>query len=206
MTRVPPSVRPQDAALTTYGARFESEDGSYVRVTTRFPEVRMSEFRNLKAYAAIRNPGRLLEVPAEGRILDSLYPDAVIVRAEFVQPRPDEHDVVWTDWSLQGIGEDQFDGVLSITPIHHADAEQQARYVAASHRVLRRNGVLVLAEPERDSAVARFLDGFVHAGGCDTVGQRAGPKEEPSRGTRTRACANGTARKANQVKGRSRVT
>jgi SAM-dependent methyltransferase len=91
-----------------------------------------------------------------------LYPEAIINIADFVKPAPREESVIWTDWDLGGLQDDFYDGVFSITPVHHADDQQAKRYLHGVLRVLRPGGVLVFAEPELDSRVASFLNGFVH--------------------------------------------
>jgi SAM-dependent methyltransferase len=148
--------------FTDYYTRFSSETGEYTKVTEQFPEVRLAEFRNFQTYSALKNPLNLLQIPAEGNVLRYLYPDATIKIADFVKPAPREDHVFWTDWDLNGIEDDFYDGVFSITPIHHSDEQQANRYLRGALRALRPGGVVVFAEPELDSPVANFLNEFVH--------------------------------------------
>ena len=115
--------------------------------------MRLAEFENFKIYSGLKNPANLLQVPAEGNVLRYLYPESTIKIADFVKPAPQEDSVIWTDWDLSGIEDGFFDGVFSITPIHHADEQQTKRYLHGALRVLRPGGVIVFAEPEFDSKV-----------------------------------------------------
>lgn len=148
---------------SSYADRLAAHIDAYLETVIAYPAVRHGEFAALRDHAALVAPRRLLEVPAEGHMLDRLYPGADIVRADFLRVGVAGYaeTVAITDWGLAGMGESCFDGVLSVVPMHHASAPEKRAYLQGARRVLRPGGVLAFGEVEADSPEHRFLDGFV---------------------------------------------
>ena len=153
-----------NSANTSYQDRLSQHIDAYLSLVTNHPKVRLSEFESLAEYAQINHALNILEAPAEGRILEQLYPAAHIDRADFLKIRASEyaHKVLVTDWSLANINNSYYDAVLSLAPIHHANHTEKSQYVLGAHKALKPNGVLAFGEVEAGSSLHRFLDEFIH--------------------------------------------
>lgn len=154
----------KSAATTSYQDRLSQHIDAYLSLVTNHPKVRLSEFESLAEYAQINHALNILEAPAEGRILEQLYPAAHIDRADFLKIRASEYadKVLVTDWSLANINNSYYDAVLSLAPIHHANHTEKSQYVLGAHKALKPNGVLAFGEVEAGSSLHRFLDEFIH--------------------------------------------
>lgn len=151
--------------LVTYRDRLSSHIDSYLDAVLQAPGVRWAEFARLHEFARLDEPRRLLEVPAEGDMLERLYPGARIWRADFLKTGVAGYSdaLTVTDWSLANLPQAFFDGVLAVVPFHHAAPTEKRTFLQGVWRTLRPGGVLCLGEVEAGSRVHRFLDGFVDA-------------------------------------------
>lgn len=149
----------------SYQDRLSAHIDHYIQAVIDEPSVRLNEFQQLKSYAEVTNPIRVLEVPAEGKVLEMFYPGARIDRADFLKLQTSHYanSVMVTDWALTGIEHNVYDAVLAVVPFHHANASQKQLYVSGAWRALQPGGVLALGEVEADSAVHHFLDGFINS-------------------------------------------
>lgn len=161
---------------TPYAQRFAGHIDGYIDATLGAKEVRQREFEALYAFAGLDEPSSILEFPTEGAVAD-YYPRARIEYADQVRVGAAQlaARVQITDYAFSGI-EGGFDAVLSVVPIHHADAIQKACYLHAARRVLNPGGTLAFAEVGAGTTVHRFLDEFVDA---HTAGGHRGEYPEP---------------------------
>lgn len=152
----------------SYVDRLSQHVDDYILSVIEQPSVRLREFEELKDYAGLMNPRDILEVPAEGKVLDLLYPEAKIHRADYLKLNIADYgdDVMVTDWGLAGIHADFFDAVLAVVPMHHASREEKRDYLKGAHRSLKNSGVLAFGEVEDGSDVHRFLDEFINQHTC----------------------------------------
>ena len=153
-----------NSANTSYQDRLSQHIDAYLSLVTSHPLVRLSEFESLVEYAQINHAFNILEAPAEGRILEQLYPAAHIDRADFLKIKASEYadKVLVTDWSLANINNNYYDAVLSLAPIHHANSVEKNQYILGAHQALKPNGVLAFGEVEAGSSLHLFLDEFIH--------------------------------------------
>ena len=153
-----------NSANTSYQDRLSQHIDAYLSLVTNHPKVRLSEFESLAEYAQINHALNILEAPAEGRILEQLYPAAHIDRADFLKIKASEYadKVFFTDWSLANINNSYYDAVRSLAPIHHANSVEKTQYVSGAYKALKPNGVLAFGEVEAGSSLHRFLDEFIH--------------------------------------------
>ena len=154
----------KSANTTSYQDRLSLHIDAYLSLVTTHPKVRLSEFESLVEYAQINHALNILEAPAEGLILEQLYPAAHIDRADYLKIKASEYadKVLLTDWRLSNINNRYYDAVLSLAPIHHANTVEKAQYVAGAYQALKPNGVLAFGEVEAGSSLHRFLDEFIH--------------------------------------------
>jgi SAM-dependent methyltransferase len=147
-----------------YAERLGSHIDAYLALVAECPDVRLEEFSSLTRFARLPRAQTVLEVPAEGPVLDRLLPDTRITRAELVEVRfPGYGDeIIVTDWGMTNLPTEGYDAVLALAPLHHADNQQKRQYVNGAYRVVRESGVLAFGEVERESAVVEFLDGYVN--------------------------------------------
>ena len=136
----------------------------YFSLMQEYPFVRLNEFIQLKNFAKLKLPKKILDVPTEGILMRNLYPDVSIDQADWVVP-----DVIFqkymhkeTDFKFKNLHSDHYDAVLGIVPIHHANDIEKSQYLSHSHRVLKSGGVLAFGEVEKGSKSDLFLDEFVH--------------------------------------------
>lgn len=158
-------IKSSQHAPISYIDRLSNNVDQYIESVIEHPDVRLNEFLALQAYADLKNPRQLLEVPAEGKMLELLYPSAMIDRADFLKLHLNHYadDVMLTNWDLDGITAESYDALLAVVPFHHANAQEKQRYVAGAWQVLKPGGVLAIAEVEENSAEHQFLDGFINA-------------------------------------------
>lgn len=149
----------------SYEDRLSRNVDQYIKSVIDFPQVRYREFAELHAVAALDEAQQILEVPAEGKMLELFYPNALIERADFLQlhVRNYAEQVMRTNWALHGLAAHRYDALLAVVPFHHANEQEKAQYLAGAWRVLKTGGVLAFGEVEADSRVHQFLDGFVNA-------------------------------------------
>ena len=154
----------KNASTASYKDRLSQHIDAYLSLVTSHPKVRLSEFESLVEYAQINHALNILEAPAEGMILEQLYPAAHIDRADFLKIKASEYadKVLVTDWSLANINNGYYDAVLSHAPIHHANSVEKTQYVSGAYKALKPNGVLAFGEVEAGSSLHRFLDEFIH--------------------------------------------
>lgn len=150
---------------SSYRDRLSLHIDDYIQAVLDFPDVRSREFLELKDYAQLYEPRKLLEVPTEGCMLDRLFPHACIDRVDFLKLAVPGYaeGVMVSGWSLNGVSADTYDAVLSVVPIHHASSHEKRQYLQGALRVLKPGCVLTFAEVEAGSSVHRFLDEFVDA-------------------------------------------
>ena len=134
----------------------------YFSVTEEHPHVRLSEVIHLKNFASIRSPQRILDVPTEGVMMRSLFPESIVEQAEWMVPKDTQFRFTETNFKLENFKADSYDAVVGIAPLHHANDIEKSDYLTHSRRVLKSGGTLSFGEVEEGSKSHFFLDEFVH--------------------------------------------
>jgi hypothetical protein len=155
-------MRLQDK-FTSWEKRFNDTYDDYFRIGFTCPKVRINEFMCLREMAK-REFEKILEFPADGMMLNVLYPEAHIDRADLMEADFSSYanPPMITDFSFSNIEHNSYEAIMSITPMHHSSCIDQINYLNAAYKCLKNNGILVLGEVFKDSKVAKFLDGFVN--------------------------------------------
>lgn len=153
------------ANTTTYADRLTNHINTYINLVTDNPSVRFNEFAQLASYADLKNPKNMIEVPAEGKLLELFYPNVNIHRADFLKINTADYgdSVLLTDWTLANIKPNFYDAVVSLAPIHHANKDQKKQYVKGAFKALKTNGILAFGEVELASKLHIFLDEFINS-------------------------------------------
>lgn len=144
----------------SYEEVFQLRGATYDGAMGRFPDARREEFLNTIGRAALPAGAVVGDVPAGGGYLARYLPQgcrwlghepcAAFGHGATDQDR-DLLPLPWADASL--------DAALSIAGVHHL--EDKVPLFAELARVVKPGGRLVLSDVHRDSAVSRFLDGWV---------------------------------------------
>jgi hypothetical protein len=148
--------------ITPYEIRFKDTLEDYSDTGFDFPEVREAEFRAFRQIADI-DFSSILEFPADGQYLNSVYPFSTITRAELLPAKYSKYltPPKITTFSLSGLERNHFNGILCITPIHHAESKSVLDFLIGAYECLKCDGTFVIGEVFSNSKVAYFLDDFI---------------------------------------------
>jgi SAM-dependent methyltransferase len=151
--------------VKTFVEIFQSRGSAYDRAMRRFPQARDMEFAQV-VQAARLQPGSVVgDVPAGGNYLQRYLPRSCHwvghEPCSTFNPHATTHrgqptpllPVPWADSSV--------DAAISLAGVHHL--EEKRPFFVELYRAVKPGGRLVVADVLEDSAVARFLDGFVGA-------------------------------------------
>lgn len=150
---------------TSYADRISENINKYIQLVTDNPKVRHNEFEILVNYAALKHSKIILEAPAEGKTLETFFPESIIHRADFVKITVPGYadECAVTSWGLSNIKSNFYDAVLSLAPIHHANELQKQDYISGAYLALKAGGVFAFGEVEYQSKLHFFLDCFINA-------------------------------------------
>jgi SAM-dependent methyltransferase len=144
--------------ITTYSDRF----GANPDLLTQFcyeQSPRIGEISSLVSLVNLMGSARVLNIPSESNLLDSLAPNWQIDKADFeVSSQMEAAGIKKTCSSLSGFENNTYDAIIGIVPLHHLTDQEQIEFIKAAKRKLTRGGCFVIAEPLRGSSVSLFLD------------------------------------------------
>jgi SAM-dependent methyltransferase len=153
--------------FSTYREIFAVRGDRYHRAMTLYPDARREEFRLVAQLAQVEHGQIVCDLPSGGGYLNDFLPStAKVLHAE-------TSEVFATLCRLNGrsnillsaldrlpFQRSSVDRVISLAALHHvADKPSLFR---ESYRILRRGGMLCIADVWAGSSVADFLDGFVN--------------------------------------------
>lgn len=153
-------------AAPSYEGIFNGRADRYERAMRRYPEARDEEFQVVVARLNAQPGEWVADLPCGGGYLARYLPGGVNVVG--VDPseafaslgrRRATHPVSWAPLTELPLADGSVDAVVSLAGLHHArDLPEVFR---SFRRVLRPHGRMVVADVERGSPAAIFLDGFV---------------------------------------------
>jgi hypothetical protein len=140
-----------------YSEIFNQRGALYHRAMQNHPEARGEEFRQLFARAPLRGGEQVLDVPSGGGYLARWLPaDAKVTELELSSGFTPESRVVET-YGVWDIG--TFDRAVTLAGLHHI--AEQDRFVGQLVAHARPGAVVHIADVDADTALPRFLDGFI---------------------------------------------
>lgn len=150
-----------------YGDIFEQRGHRYHAAMCACPQARDAELETAVAWSALRTGQVLCDVPSGTgylrRFVDArvtvvhVETSPVFARLGRAQGAPVALGTMY-DLPLRTAGADR---VLSLAALHHV--ADKGRFYREAFRILRPGGGLCIGDAGADSAVAGFLNGFVHA-------------------------------------------
>lgn len=151
----------------SYDEIFEKRGDLYHKAMTLYPQVRREEFDNLIKLARIGHGDIICDVPSGGGYLRNF----VNARAKIISVETSHafaklcktntaSDVILTNLGRIPIKSNSVDRVLSLAGLHHI--EDKLSFYSESHRILKSNGELLIADAWQGAMVSEFLDVFVN--------------------------------------------
>ncbi|MBF0623086.1 MAG: class I SAM-dependent methyltransferase [Magnetococcales bacterium] len=152
----------------SYQEIFNTRGQRYHRAMQRYPHARDAEFNTLLTLSKIPEHAILADIPAGGCYLNGYLSETVTVYSvetsrAFLSscPKQRRNQPILTDSLFNiPIRNGSIDRIFSLAGLHHiTDREPVYKEMA---QLLKPNGLLAIADVERGSGVARFLNGFVN--------------------------------------------
>lgn len=148
-----------------YSNIFAARANRYRDAQVRWPDIRRAELECFTALLELQKGERVLDAPAGNGVLKGYLPADCGYLAQ--DPAPDFAEscrvqgleVCCAPLRASGLMDQSFDVVASLTGLHHES--QRKEIYAEWWRALRPGGRLVAMDVAADSAVGRFLNGFV---------------------------------------------
>jgi SAM-dependent methyltransferase len=148
----------------TYADIFMERAREYHSAMRRAPRARDAEFRSVLQPIADAPDGLVCDMPSGGCYLASYVPE----RMRYVGVEPVETFLNSSEDGIHRVNapitdvplaDGSVDYVISLAGLHHE--ESLGPIFREMRRLVRRGGCIVIADAAADSAVARFLNGFV---------------------------------------------
>lgn len=147
---------------------FSRRAASYDKAMREYPDARADEFRALLAWVEYEYRQTILDIPSGAGYL-ARYVDTDSSRLIHIDPSRQFVDLSrhWTTAAICQSRPDKLplptasiDTIISLVGLHH-EAERSLIF-AEWRRIIKPHGKLLIAEVEDNSAIAAFLNGFVH--------------------------------------------
>jgi SAM-dependent methyltransferase len=153
--------------FSTYREIFASRGDRYHRAMTLYPEARREEFRLVSQLAQVEHGQIVCDLPSGGGYLNAfLPPTAKVIHVETSEVFATlcrlngRSNVLLSALDRLPFQPSSVDRVISLAALHHVD--DKSSLFRESYRILRRGGMLCIADVWAGSSVADFLDGFVN--------------------------------------------
>lgn len=140
-----------------YGEIFEVRGAPYHRAMIRHPQARRREFEQLFARRPLGAGETILDLPAGGGYLRDVVPDSCAIEGYELTAGFSGQETVLDPAEPWALG--QFDRVVCLAALHHIEDKAGFLGKLASHTAP--GGTLHVADVDKGSPIAAFLDGFV---------------------------------------------
>ncbi len=154
---------------------FQKRGHLYHQAMTLYPQARIEEFHHVVRVAGMKDGDIVCDVPSGGGYLRNFVDRTVsFLHIETSAVFADLCRVNGASNVLRATLEDipietgSVDNVISLAALHHVD--ERELFFAEAYRILRQGGTFTVADVQAQSAVSKFLDGFVNE--HNTMGHR----------------------------------
>jgi 2-polyprenyl-3-methyl-5-hydroxy-6-metoxy-1,4-benzoquinol methylase len=155
--------------FNTYTDIFNQRGQLYHRAMLDYPVARQTEFQTAIECLELKAGHVLCDVPSGGCYLSQFIElpiklISVEASSEFIrQAHPQENNITVTTPTVTEIPllSNSVDRIISLAGLHHVP--DQPGFYREAYRLLKPQGILVIADVRQGSGVDSFLNGFVHA-------------------------------------------
>jgi cyclopropane fatty-acyl-phospholipid synthase-like methyltransferase len=153
--------------IDTYRDIFNHRGQGYHQAMRQNGIARQAELQQVIRLAQL-SPGMTIgDIPSGGSYLQTTYlkHPATILSVETSSkflPNPIDRPqpILYDRFSHIPLPSDHLDRIISLAGVHHF--ENQPAFYREAHRLLKLNGLFILADVQENTPVARFLNDFVH--------------------------------------------
>ena len=143
---------------------FNKRGNEYNLAMTRYPAARKEEFINLINLLDLRNGDHLIDIPSGGCYLrnfidKNMHITFVDSSQVFLSYCDEKDNVVCSDITHTPLAGGTFDKVHSLAGIHHL--RDKTEFYREAARLLKKGGIIALADVEKGSMTDPFLNVFV---------------------------------------------
>ena len=154
---------------------FQKRGHLYHQAMTLYPQARTEEFHHVVRVAGMKDGDIVCDVPSGGgylrnfvdRTVSFLHIETSAVFADLCRVNGASNVLLATLEDIP-IETGSVDNVISLAALHHVD--ERELFFAEAYRILRQGGTFTVADVQAQSAVSKFLDGFVNE--HNTMGDR----------------------------------
>jgi SAM-dependent methyltransferase len=152
--------------IDTYQDIFNHRGQRYHQAMRQNGLARQAEFQQVIQLAELCPDMTIGDIPSGGGYLQThLNQPATLLTvettAEFLQNHPDQpHPILCDRFSHIPLPSNHLDRIISLAGVHHF--ENQPAFYQEAYRLLKPNGLFILADVQDDTPVAHFLNDFVH--------------------------------------------
>jgi cyclopropane fatty-acyl-phospholipid synthase-like methyltransferase len=146
---------------------FQKRGHLYHQAMTLYPQARTEEFHHVVRVAGIKDGDIVCDVPSGGgylrnfvdRTVSFFHIETSAVFADLCRVNGVSNVLLATLEDIP-IETGSVDKVISLAALHHVD--ERELFFAETYRILRQEGTFTVADVQAQSAVSKFLDGFVN--------------------------------------------
>jgi cyclopropane fatty-acyl-phospholipid synthase-like methyltransferase len=146
---------------------FQKRGHLYHQAMTLYPQARTEEFHHVVRVAGMKDGDIVCDVPSGGgylrnfvdRTVSFLHIETSAVFADLCRVNGASNVLLATLEDIP-IETGSVDKVISLAALHHVD--ERELFFAEAYRILRQGGTFTVADVQAQSAVSKFLDGFVN--------------------------------------------
>jgi SAM-dependent methyltransferase len=152
--------------IDTYRDIFNHRGQGYHQAMRQNGIARQAEFQQVIQLAALSPDMTIGDIPSGGSYLQTyLNHPATILSVEtssqfLPNPLDGPQPILCDRFSHIPLPSDHLDRIISLAGVHHF--ENQPAFYREAHRLLKPNGLFILADVQENTPVAHFLNGFVH--------------------------------------------
>jgi cyclopropane fatty-acyl-phospholipid synthase-like methyltransferase len=152
--------------IDTYRNIFNHRGQGYHQAMSQNGLARQTEFQQVIQLANLRPGTTIGDIPSGGGYLQTYLTQpstiySVETSTQFLTNHPDPTKLILCDrFSSIPLPSNHLDRIVSLAGVHHF--EDQPAFYQEAYRLLKPNGLFILADVQENTPVAHFLNHFVH--------------------------------------------